>query len=250
MGEENTSDKKDDKKENSKKDNKKNDEPTDDKNNKNEQKITKGMLDMFKHKNLMILSNYLYYLSYFLYFVVLVLLSLTYWNSPLGNNSKFQTYIQVLMAATIIGTVYSVYLQQVTFRETANYNMLTSFDNNFKSLFDETIQFFIENPDMNYYYEELFYNISEYKEEQRNKSLETQFTFIILSRVSNIIYSYYVYGNKFSEKNERIEQSEQTLKIILGAFFGSKIFNANWNSYKSSLASEITKQYIKENFNK
>jgi len=233
MAEENTNDKKN---------NNKND-------NKND-KIKKDMLDIFRNRDLVILSKYLYYLSYFLYFVVLVLLSLTYWNSPLGNNSKFQTYIQVLMAATIIGTVYSVYLQQVTFRETANYNMLTSFDNNFKSLFDETIQFFIENPDMNYYYDELFYNISEYKEEQRNKPLETQFTFIILSRVSNIIYSYYVYGNKFSEKNERIEQSEQTLKIILGSFFNSKIFNSNWESYKSGLATEITKQYIKENFNK
>jgi hypothetical protein len=242
MAEENTNDKKNDKKDD-KKDDKKNDK-------KNDKKITKDMLDAFRNKDLVIISNYLYYLSYFLYFVVLVLLSLTYWNSRLGNNSKFQTYIQVLMAATIIGTVYSVYLQQVTFRETANYNMLTSFDNNFKSLFDDTIQFFIENPDMNYYYEELFYNISEYKEEQRNKSLETQFTFIILSRVSNVIYSYYIYGNKFSEKNERIEQSEATLKIILGAFFGSKIFNSNWDSYKSSLASEITKQYIKENFNK
>jgi len=237
MAEENTNDKNN---------NNKNDKKNDNKNDK----IKKDMLDIFRNRDLVILSKYLYYLSYFLYFVVLVLLSLTYWNSPLGNNSKFQTYIQVLMAATIIGTVYSVYLQQVTFRETANYNMLTSFDNNFKSLFDETIQFFIENPDMNYYYDELFYNISEYKQEQRNKPLETQFTFIILSRVSNIIYSYYVYGNKFSEKNERIEQSEQTLKIILGSFFNSKIFNSNWESYKSGLATEITKQYIKENFNK
>ncbi len=237
MAEENTNDKKN---------NNKNDKKNDNKNDK----MKKDMLDIFRNRDLVILSKYLYYLSYFLYFVVLVLLSLTYWNSPLGNNSKFQTYIQVLMAATIIGTVYSVYLQQVTFRETANYNMLTSFDNNFKSLFDETIQFFIENPDMNYYYDELFYNISEYKQEQRNKPLETQFTFIILSRVSNIIYSYYVYGNKFSEKNDRIEQSEQTLKIILGSFFNSKIFNSNWESYKSGLATEITKQYIKENFNK
>ena len=167
MAEENTNDKNN---------NNKNDKKNDNKNDK----IKKDMLDIFRNRDLVILSKYLYYLSYFLYFVVLVLLSLTYWNSPLGNNSKFQTYIQVLMAATIIGTVYSVYLQQVTFRETANYNMLTSFDNNFKSLFDETIQFFIENPDMNYYYDELFYNISEYKQEQRNKPLETQFTFIIL----------------------------------------------------------------------
>jgi hypothetical protein len=103
---------------------------------------------------------------------------------------------------------------------------------------------------MNYYYEELFYNKTIYKEEDRNKNLETQYTLIILSRVSNIVYSFYIYGNKFSEKNERIEQSEATLKNILDSFFGSKIFNENWEKYKKGLATPITKQYIKENFNK
>jgi len=220
------------------------------KDSKKEKKMTKDMLDVFKNRDLIIFSNYLYYLSYFLYFIVIILLTVTYWNSRLGQDAKFQTYIQVLMAGTIIMTVYSVYLQQVTFRETSNFNQLNNFDNNFQELLDDTLKFFIDNPDMNYYYEELFYNKTNYKEEDRNKNLETQYTFIILSRVSNIIYSFYVYGNKFSEKNDRIVQSEATLKNILDSFFGSKIFTANWNSYKGGLATEITKQYISENFNK
>jgi amino acid transporter len=222
----------------------------DKKNDKSEKKMTKDMLDVFKNRDLVIFSNYLYYLSYFLYFIAIILLTVTYWKTHLGENAKFQTYVQLLMAATIIMTVYSVYLQQVTYRETSTYNQLNNFDNNFKELLDDTLKFFIDNPDMNYYYEELFYNKSDYKEEDRNKNLETQYTFIILSRVSNIIYSFYVYGNKFSEKNDRIEQSEITLKNILDSFFASKIFNNNWKSYKGGLATEITKQYIKENFNK
>ena len=226
MGEENTNDKKD------------------------EQKMTKDFLDVFKKKNLISFSSYLYYLSYFLYFAAIILLTVTYWKTHLGEDAKFQTYIQVLMAATIIMTVYSVYLQQVTYRETTSYNQLNNFDDDFKSLFDDTLKFFIDNPEMNYYYEELFYNKTIYKEEDRNKNLETQYTLIILSRVSNIIYSFYIYGNKFTEKNERIAQSEATLKNILDSFFGSKIFNENWEKYKKGLATPITKQYIKENFNK
>lgn len=229
---------------------KKNDKKDDKKNDKSEKKMTKDMLDVFRNRDLIIFSSYLYNLSYFLYFIVIILLTITYWNSRLGQDAKFQTYIQVLMAGTIIMTVYSVYLQQVTFRETSRFNQLNNFDNNFQELLDDTLKFFIDNPDMNYYYEELFYNKSDYKEQDRNKNLETQYTFIILSRVSNIIYSFYVYGNKFSEKNERIEQSEITLKNILDSFFNSKIFNNNWESYKGGLATEITKQYIKENFNK
>ena len=219
-------------------------------NEKSETKITKDLLHTFNNKDLFVYSSYLYNLSYLLYFIAIILLRITYWKSRLGENAKFQTYIQVLMAATIIGTVYSVYLQQVTFKETSNFNQLTNFDENFKALFDDTLKFFIDNPEMNYYYEELFYNKTIYKEEDRDKNLETQYTLIILSRVSNIIYSYYVYGNKFSEKNERIEQSEATLKNILDSFFGSKIFNENWEKYKTGLATPITKEYIKENFNK
>lgn len=219
-------------------------------NDKSETKMTKDFLDVFKNKDLIGFSNYLYYLSYFLYFIAIILLSVTYWKTHLGEDAKFQTYIQVLMAATIIMTVYSVYLQQVTYRETTSYNQLNNFDDNFKALFDDTLKFFIDNPEMNYYYEELFYNKTVYKEEDRNINLETQYTLIILSRVSNIIYSFYVYGNKFSEKNERIAQSEATLKNILDSFFGSKIFNENWEKYKKGLATPITKQYIKENFNK
>ena len=217
---------------------------------KAETKITKDFLDVFKNKDLFIFSNYLYYLSYFLYFIVIILLTVTYWKTHLGEDAKFQTYIQVLMAGTIIMTVYSVYLQQITYRETTSYNQLNNFDDDFKSLFDDTLKFFIDNPEMNYYYEELFYNKTIYKEEDRNKNLETQYTLIILSRVSNIVYSFYIYGNKFSEKNERIAQSEATLKNILDSFFGSKIFNENWEKYKKGLATPITKQYIKENFNK
>lgn len=217
---------------------------------KDEQKIEKDFLNIFRNKDLIIFSNYLYYLSYFLYFIAIILLTVTYWKTHLGEDAKFQTYIQVLMAATIIMTVYSVYLQQVTYRETTSNNELNNFDSDYKDLFDNTLKFFIDNPEMNYYYEELFYNKSIYKEEDRNKNLETQYTLIILSRVSNIIYSFYVYGNKFSEKNERIAQSEVTLKNILDSFFGSKIFNENWEKYKKGLATPITKEYIKENFNK
>jgi amino acid transporter len=200
------------------------------KNDKSEKKITKDILDVFRNRDLVIFSNYLYYLSYFLYFIAIILLTVTYWKTHLGENAKFQTYVQLLMAATIIMTVYSVYLQQVTYRETSTYNQLNNFDNNFKELLDDTLKFFIDNPEMNYYYEELFYNKSNYKEEDRNKNLETQFSFIILSRVSNIIYSVYVYGNKFSEKNEK--QYDAINKTFNRQFFSEKCKNEGESAYQ------------------
>ena len=219
-------------------------------NNNNNKTITIEK-SFFKVNDLIIYSDYLYYISYFLYFLVVVLLSILYWNSNLGQDSTFQTYVQVLMAATIIMTVYSVYLQQATIKETSDYDQVNTFDNNFKELLDDTVKFFIDNPDMNYYYQELFYNESNYTEEDRNEDLETQITLIILSRISNVIYTIYVYGNKFkNEDAERVIQSEEILLNLLSSFFKSKIFNENWEKYKSGLSPKITVQFMNKHFNK
>jgi hypothetical protein len=222
----------------------------DDSNNKNI-KVTSGSSFFNTSNDLIIYSNYLYYISYFLYFLVVVLLSIVYWNSKLGQDATFQTYVQVLMAATIIMTVYSVYLQQATIKETSDYDQVNTFDNNFKELLDDTVKFFIDNPDMNYYYQELFYNESNYTEDDRNKDLETQITLVMLSRISNVIYTIYVYGNKFkNEDAERVIQSEEILVNILSSFFKSKIFNENWEKYKSGLSPKITIQFMNKHFNK
>ena len=56
-------------------------------NNKNKsksdkgEKITKDIFDIFRNKDLVIFSNYLYYLSYILYLIAIVLLTVTYWKT-------------------------------------------------------------------------------------------------------------------------------------------------------------------------
>ena len=103
-------------------------------------------------------SSILYYVSYFLYLVAFILLSYFYFFSELGMEPRFQTYIQVLIAATIFMTVYSIYLQQQTYSDNIKKDQVNFFDNYFKSFLDETLKFFVDHPEMNYYYQELFYN--------------------------------------------------------------------------------------------
>ena len=104
---------------------------------------------------------------------------------------------------------------------------------------------------MNYYYDELFYNTSDYDERERNKDLESQISIIIFSRMSSIIN--YINTYKKTENDERrdkIEQSEKLLLKILDSFFGSKIFNEYWKKFKNGLSNKQTIDYIKEHFNK
>jgi len=197
------------------------------------------------------LVDILYYVSYLLYFIAFILLTKYYWKSRFGFDPKFQTYVQVLIASTIIITVYSVYFQIVSYKDSVNNQEVQYFDNFYKEFLDETVKFFMDHPEMNYYYDELFYNKSDYKEYERNKDLESQISIIIFSRMSSIIY--YINTYKRTENDERrdkIEQSEKLLLKILDSFFGSKIFNQYWRKFKNGLTNKKTIDYIKTHFNK
>uniref|UniRef100_A0A6C0DF14 DUF4760 domain-containing protein n=1 Tax=viral metagenome TaxID=1070528 RepID=A0A6C0DF14_9ZZZZ len=197
------------------------------------------------------LVDILYYISYLLYISAFILLTKYYWKTKFGFDPKFQTYVQVLIAATIIITVYSVYFQIISYRDSVNNEEVQYFNNFYKEFLDETIKFFIDHPEMNYYYDELFYNKSDYDEKDRNKELEAQISIIIFSRMGSIIY--YINAYKKTENDERrdkIEESEKLLLKILDSFFGSKIFNEYWSKFKNGLSNKVTIDYIKAHFNK
>jgi len=203
----------------------------------------------FSHNSSLV--DILYYISYLLYFIAFILLTKYYWKSKFGFDPKFQTYVQVLIASTIIITVYSVYFQIVSYKDSVNNQEVQYFDNFYKEFLDETIKFFIDHPEMNYYYDELFYNKSDYEQRERNKELESQISIIIFSRMSSIIN--YINTYKKTENDERrdkIDQSEKLLLKILDSFFGSKIFNEYWKKFKNGLSNKETIDYIKEHFNK
>jgi hypothetical protein len=197
------------------------------------------------------LVDILYYVSYLLYFIAFILLTKYYWKSRFGFDPKFQTYVQVLIAATIIITVYSVYFQIISYKDSVNNQEVQYFDNFYKEFLDETIKFFMDHPEMNYYYDELFYNKSYYKERQRNKDLESQISIIIFSRMSSIINYINTYKNtENDERRDKIQESEKLLLKILDSFFGSKIFNEYWRKFKNGLSNKQTIDYIKAHFNK
>jgi hypothetical protein len=196
------------------------------------------------------IPNILYYISYLLYFLVFILLTNLYWRTRYGYNLKFQTYVQVLIAATIIITVYSVYFQIIAYKDSVNNQEIQYFDNFYKEFLDETIKFFINHPEMNYYYDELFYNKSNYDVAERNKNLESQISIIIFSRMGSIINYINTYKNKNDYRFDKIQQSEKLLLKILDSFFGSKIFNEYWDKFKNGISNKETIDYVKIHFNK
>lgn len=197
------------------------------------------------------LPDILHFLSYFIYIIVFFLLTSYYWTTNFGFDPKFQTYVQVLIASTIIITVYSVYFQIIAYKDSVNNQEVQYFNNFYKEFLDETIKFFMDHPEMNYYYDELFYNKSNYDEGERNKDLESQISIIIFSRMSSIIYYINTYQKTDNDaRKDKIKQSEKLLLKILDSFFGSKIFNEYWRKFKNGLSNKQTIDYIKAHFNK
>jgi hypothetical protein len=147
--------------------------------------------------------------------------------------------------------VYSVYFQIISYKDTVNNQEVQYFNNFYKEFLDETIKFFMDHPEMNYYYDELFYNKSDYDERERNKDLESQISIIIFSRMSSIINYINTYERtENDDRLDKIKQSEKLLLKILDSFFGSKIFNEYWRKFKNGLTNQETVQYIKLHFNK
>jgi len=198
------------------------------------------------------LSQILKYTSTILYFIAFTVFIRHYWTTDIGKEEKFKTLIALFGSFSIFFTIYNFYLQNQRSLESSKGTSIKFYSDSFKDILDETVKFFIQHPDMNYYYRDLFTNDSSYKEKERNRILEHQLTTIIVSRAGPIIrfIDDYKTNNKDNFYYAQVLVVEQNFKKLLKSFFGSKIFNENYESVKNGLTSELTKKYIAENFKK
>jgi hypothetical protein len=198
------------------------------------------------------LPNVFKTLSYILYFGAFAIFIRHYWTTDLGKEEKFKTLIALFGSLSIFFTIYNFLLQNQRALELSKGTSLKFYSDSFKDILDETVKFFVQHPDMNYYYKELFTNQSIYKEEERNRVLEHQLTTIIISRAGPIIrfIQDYKTNNKGDFYYNQVLVVEDNFKKLLGSFFGSKIFVQNYEAIKNGLTSELTRKYIEKNFQK
>lgn len=186
--------------------------------------------------------------NYIIGFIILVFLIYThylYWKSSLSSNEKFKSLINIWVSTSLFISMYSVHIQTNNYRDSQAQIEINNFNNLFANFFDSISQLFISNPSLNYYYNELYHNISKYEESDRNITLEKEISTIILSKMENIINFIDLFNNNIN----MIGQIEQKLLKILKIFFKSKIFLENWNMYKDTFAIDWTIQYINMKFN-
>jgi hypothetical protein len=167
-------------------------------------------------------------------------------SKTLHKNHKFNVFLQLLSSLGALALGATLILTIVSQKETSDMQAVQNFDILYQK-FTETLQIFMEHPEMNYYYNELFglqhlnYGIH-YK---RNRDLENQITTKIFNTMTSFIYYYSVNDYKPIVNTSIIQKR---MKKILDLHVKSPIFLENWEIYKKTLATSMLISYMKQNY--
>ena len=189
---------------------------------------------------------YIYFLFGFC-FVSIIL----FWNSNIHKSHKFYMLTQLLMGLSIVFTSFAIIIQVYSVDKTQTDTVVSLYQQLFGDLANGAITDFQQNPDLDYYYEEIFmplhYNPNTRDSFKRNYIKEQQVTHHMLINLANVVYFLENEGDSLST-NDKAEISGK-LKNFLKILTNSKIFVQNYEHIKPHLLSPSLKEYIEKNFN-
>lgn len=180
---------------------------------------------------------------YYIYIAIFIAINFLYFYLNMGNNDEFKTLVSFYASLSIFISSYSLYLQINSSKLNRISSDVAYVNKIFSDIDFDVYNFFSKNTKINYYYDELYKNISNYKEEERDKQLEKLISFRILSNVETLIN--YTDALKLQNgSSSEIEIAEIRLKKLLEMFLKSKIFVENWKEYSTTIAMDWTRDYF------
>ena len=181
--------------------------------------------------------------------VVIALIVTIYFikSKGLHKNHKFNVFINLISAYGAIALAITLILTIIFHKQDVVHSNFTDYLVLLKD-YEDTIEMFMGRPEMNYYYNELFgtpeLNLNvKYK---RNYILEYQMSISIFSRLAG--FNEYITMNQHIDP-ENTQLFKERMNNIFTLHFKSKLFRKYYAFYKKVLASKLTIQYVKENFN-
>jgi hypothetical protein len=181
--------------------------------------------------------------NYYNIIFIIIMIHVLYFTLNIGKNDKFKTLISFYGSLSIFITTYSLYNQinQTILNRISS--DVTYVNKIFSDIDNDIYNFFSKNDKMNYYYDELYYGISNYKLEDRNIQLEKILSFKLLSNIETLI-NYMDAIKSAGGITSELDIAEIKLKKILNVFLKSKIFVDNWKEYSKLIAMNWTKDYF------
>ena len=130
----------------------------------------------------------LYVLSFLILFLIIIVLQIHYF-TDIYKSSKYQNILKLLSTLGVFMTIYIIYLQIMDDIDDTQNQTTRFYMDIMKGFFDDTLKFFAENPDMNYFFENMYNNKPIPNNINRNVVKEQIICFHIMSQCAN--FSYY-----------------------------------------------------------
>jgi hypothetical protein len=156
---------------------------------------------------------------------------------------------QLLMALSILFTSFAIIIQIYGLNKTQTDTIVQLYQQMFGTLLNDVIQEFEKNPDLNYYYNEIF-NPLHYNPNQnykRNYIKEQQITHVMLINISSIIY--FLENESSSLNTEDRAEIKGKLLNFLNLVTKSKIFVQNYQNISNNVFSPELRVFMKEHYN-
>jgi len=176
--------------------------------------------------------------------IIIVLIFFYYLNNKYYNNKKFINYIHILASIGSLILGFSLLTGVVGYNSSKMENSATNIISTSKDYSEGIITLFMQYPEMNYFYEEIF-NKKKNFSHKRNIPLENQICMNIFTKSVEPISIINIYG----EGDESVAPIEETLlKFLTLLFQSTKVKNYYIYYYKVNLAGPLIINFIEKNF--
>ena len=174
----------------------------------------------------------------------ILILIILYWKSDYYKDDKFKVFLTLLSAVAVIFGIVALIIQGLNYYDTVKQRDTQSFSTLTKEFIHDLLKWFIDNPDMNYYYNDLMGIRYITKNTKRDLVKEHKISMLIYAKLASI--AYYVQVNEYNELTKGIISRTNN---IMETFLKSKVFRGYWEDYDKLLAGDPIRKYLKKYFN-
>lgn len=162
-------------------------------------------------------------------------------NRTLYKNKQFTSYVTIIASLSTLLVALGIIYQASTFNIQRDEDRIQLYTTYPKKMLEEINQLFLDHPEMNYYYNELFFNGQ--TEHNRDVMMESKINLSILSKimeqVSGLHYTQDLDSSVF----------ETSLNQIISVFFKSESFKQYYQKhFKRQFANQYLRKYVATRF--
>ena len=176
-------------------------------------------------------------------FSILIGLFFIYRNHGWHKNLALHRYLKQASAVFTILFSSAVVLQVLNYNRERQTTLVKQYQDLAKEFYNDTLQIFINNPEMGYYFEHLFNNVPISPNVVRHPTREKEITYLILSRLGTVM-SY----EQIMDPQSR-DFLNKWIKQIVSNFVKSPIFLQYLKEYQQHFGGYLSAEFIKKNFN-